>query len=174
MERETGIEPASLAWKARVLPLNYSRIRAGKSDTPKRPNAAATLPGHAIKTYANSNSDAGGEGWIRTSVLVRGQIYSLLPLTTRPPLLRRTADYATAECQASSLLAIRGNIPPIHQSIGVAPWAARKALASAKWLQPMNGTGLRLADNGEGWLACNNNRGGRSGPLASDGRRACA
>jgi hypothetical protein len=36
---------------------------------------------------------AGGEGWIRTSVLVRGQIYSLLPLTTRPPL-RRTNDYA--------------------------------------------------------------------------------
>ena len=26
MERETGIEPASLAWKAKVLPLNYSRI----------------------------------------------------------------------------------------------------------------------------------------------------
>ena len=26
VERETGIEPASLAWKARVLPLNYSRI----------------------------------------------------------------------------------------------------------------------------------------------------
>jgi hypothetical protein len=25
LERETGIEPASLAWKARVLPLNYSR-----------------------------------------------------------------------------------------------------------------------------------------------------
>jgi hypothetical protein len=27
VERETGIEPASLAWKARVLPLNYSRLR---------------------------------------------------------------------------------------------------------------------------------------------------
>ena len=26
LERETGIEPASLAWKARVLPLNYSRM----------------------------------------------------------------------------------------------------------------------------------------------------
>ena len=26
LERETGIEPASLAWKAKVLPLNYSRI----------------------------------------------------------------------------------------------------------------------------------------------------
>jgi hypothetical protein len=25
MERETGIEPASSAWKAGVLPLNYSR-----------------------------------------------------------------------------------------------------------------------------------------------------
>ena len=28
LERETGIEPASLAWKAKVLPLNYSRWEA--------------------------------------------------------------------------------------------------------------------------------------------------
>ena len=27
MERETGIEPAPSAWKAEVLPLNYSRLR---------------------------------------------------------------------------------------------------------------------------------------------------
>ncbi len=27
MERETGIEPALVAWKATVLPLNYSRRR---------------------------------------------------------------------------------------------------------------------------------------------------
>ncbi len=33
----------------------------------------------------------GGGGRIRTSVLIRGQIYSLLPLTTRPPLLRAPA-----------------------------------------------------------------------------------
>src|SRR6218665_1948252 len=26
LERDAGIEPASLAWKARVLPLNFSRI----------------------------------------------------------------------------------------------------------------------------------------------------
>ena len=26
LERETGIEPASLAWKAKVLPLTYSRL----------------------------------------------------------------------------------------------------------------------------------------------------
>src|SRR5699024_4304803 len=31
MERETGIEPAQSAWKAEVLPLNYSRP-AGKPD----------------------------------------------------------------------------------------------------------------------------------------------
>lgn len=28
LERETGIEPAPSAWKAEVLPLNYSRLRA--------------------------------------------------------------------------------------------------------------------------------------------------
>ena len=28
----------------------------------------------------------GGQGWIRTSVRLHGQIYSLLPLTTRPPV----------------------------------------------------------------------------------------
>ncbi len=29
LERETGIEPVSLAWKAKVLPLNYSRTLLG-------------------------------------------------------------------------------------------------------------------------------------------------
>src|SRR5688572_23589061 len=81
MERETGIEPASSAWKAGVLPLNYSRIAL--TDTFHRSIAAAQY----LKFFA------GGEGWIRTSVLVRGQIYSLLPLTTRPPL-RRTSEYS--------------------------------------------------------------------------------
>ena len=66
VERETGIEPVSLAWKAKVLPLNYSR--------PGSKPAEQLL--HRL----------GGGGWIRTSVRVSGQIYSLLPLTTRPPL----------------------------------------------------------------------------------------
>lgn len=39
-------------------------------------------------------SDDGGRGWIRTSVRICGQIYSLLPLTTRPPVHRvRIAHY---------------------------------------------------------------------------------
>jgi hypothetical protein len=37
LERETGIEPASLAWKARVLPLNYSRS-GGFAALPPRGN----------------------------------------------------------------------------------------------------------------------------------------
>ena len=80
MERETGIEPASLAWKAKVLPLNYSR-------------KAYLMPWHVAQTHQAAEHAAtvdqeafGGEGWIRTSVGVNRQIYSLLPLTTRPPL----------------------------------------------------------------------------------------
>lgn len=60
LERGRRIELLALAWKAKVLPLYEPRA---------------------------DSIHYGGEGWIRTSVLVRGQIYSLLPLTTRPPLL---------------------------------------------------------------------------------------
>ena len=42
LERETGIEPASLAWKARVLPLNYSRF-APSSRPPTSPGAKVSL-----------------------------------------------------------------------------------------------------------------------------------
>jgi hypothetical protein len=97
MERETGIEPASLAWKARVLPLNYSRIGRRGSDAPATPKNGIQLVQTACliaELRLQNQFIAGGEGWIRTSVLVRGQIYSLLPLTTRPPLLWRTSDYA--------------------------------------------------------------------------------
>jgi hypothetical protein len=34
VERETGIEPASLAWKAKVLPLNYSRVGCDSTADP--------------------------------------------------------------------------------------------------------------------------------------------
>ena len=66
LERETGIEPASLAWKAKVLPLNYSRSGAALE------RSQISLPG--------------GGGWIRTSVGVSQQIYSLPPLAARASL----------------------------------------------------------------------------------------
>ena len=56
MERETGIEPAPSAWKAEVLPLNYSR------------------PGLPRRLHV------GGGRWIRTTEGVSQQIYSLPPL----------------------------------------------------------------------------------------------
>ena len=56
VERETGIEPVSLAWKAKVLPLNYTR-RGG-----------------------------GGGGRIRTYEGISQQIYSLPPLAAWVPL----------------------------------------------------------------------------------------
>ena len=86
MERETGIEPASLAWKARVLPLNYSRI--GNSLCAPSPVLHRTEPHHTITTLT------GGGDWIRTSVGVSQQIYSLPPLATRAPL-RRISNYST-------------------------------------------------------------------------------
>ena len=61
LERVAGIEPAYSAWKAAALPLCYTRLI--------------------------SKALGGGGDWIRTNVHLRDQIYSLTPLTTRPPLL---------------------------------------------------------------------------------------
>ena len=74
MERETGIEPASSAWKAGGLPLNYSR--------------PADLAARATRSeqHVEGAIAAGGGGWIRTNVGVSQQIYSLPPLTTRASL----------------------------------------------------------------------------------------
>jgi hypothetical protein len=90
VERETGIEPASLAWKARVLPLNYSRKR-GRFFNPRR---LSTALHKSLLSIANPQKRLGGGGWIRTSVGVSQQIYSLPPLATRAPL-RRTSKYTT-------------------------------------------------------------------------------
>ena len=48
MERETGIGPASLAWKARVLPLNYSRATLHIRIRP--PGIASALPDNQANT----------------------------------------------------------------------------------------------------------------------------
>ena len=47
VERVTGVEPASSAWKAEVLPLNHTRVRwSGRLDSNQRPSApkADALP----------------------------------------------------------------------------------------------------------------------------------
>src|ERR1700754_2764384 len=46
----------------------------------------------------------GGQGWIRTSVRSRGQIYSLLPLTTRPPVLGARLTASAVHCRPNASL----------------------------------------------------------------------
>ena len=62
VERETGIEPAPSAWKAEVLPLNYSRAEP------------------LFMRCLCMDDDGGGGRWIRTTEGVSQQIYSLPPL----------------------------------------------------------------------------------------------
>ena len=81
-----GIEPTLLAWKAKVLPLNYTRV-----------NAPASTP---------AGQSAGGmvEGGGFEPPKLTQQIYSLPPLTAREPLR-----------QASRTLSIESDALSTHQ-----------------------------------------------------------
>jgi hypothetical protein len=103
----------------------------------------------------------GGEGWIRTSVRLRGQIYSLLPLTTRPPLhrghagrtgrramWRRTNRLSTRSAYGSAVSPLRfreaqrapiSNLPPAGRA--VAPREARALHARLSPGQAVRGAG---------------------------------
>ena len=72
VERVMGIEPTSSAWKAEVLPLNYTRADGALC---RLHLTAARLP-----------APDGGGGRIRTFEGVSRQIYSLLPLAAWVPL----------------------------------------------------------------------------------------
>ena len=66
-----GIEPTSLAWKAKVLPLNYTRIIKTQRNNAlqylyKNSN---NLSAFVSQTHLDSAVLDGGGGWIRTSVL---------------------------------------------------------------------------------------------------------
>jgi hypothetical protein len=71
LERVEGVEPSSLAWKARVIAV--IRHPPGTSLT------------HNTQLFTAITNTTGGEGWIRTNVGVSQQIYSLPPLATRAP-----------------------------------------------------------------------------------------
>ena len=72
LERVAGIEPASSAWKAEVLPLNYTR--------------------HTPRNMVEG-------GGFEPPKLTR-QIYSLIPLATREPLRKATyCPYGHPLCQ---------------------------------------------------------------------------
>src|SRR4029079_11051395 len=107
LERETGIEPASLAWKARVLPLNYSRS-----------GSLAARPRTRRLEAKEQQFCRGGGGWIRTSVGVSQQIYSLPPLATRAPLrdepvtIARHRPFVRSPTSPRGLPSPRSDCPP--------------------------------------------------------------
>ena len=73
MERVAGIEPASSAWKAEVLPLNYTRVAIS-------PGSSAF---QAVSTVIHCLKMVVGAGF-EPAKLSR-QIYSLIPLAAREP-----------------------------------------------------------------------------------------
>ncbi len=87
MERVTGIEPVLPAWKAGVLPLNYTRVSS-------RPGLAKLSPDSPHGPQAR---------WHKNPIWWRGmdsnhrrlsqQIYSLPPLTAREPLLNLRSGF---------------------------------------------------------------------------------
>src|SRR5262245_1000257 len=104
MERVMGIEPTPSAWKAEVLPLNYTRLDAGRA--PDRTLSSILEPEPAsLQCCGFSDSThfpRGGGGRIRTFEGVSRQIYSLLPLTAWVPHREKRAaysDFAFQECQ---------------------------------------------------------------------------
>ena len=124
LERETGIEPASSAWKAGVLPLNYSR--------PGALAAAGSRRSSVVKTHINKKLSPGGGGWIRTSVGVSQQIYSLPPLATRAPLRSEPESIAafvrcSGEPRHKRATAPRRSVRPCRRAsaAGSRPAAAR-------------------------------------------------
>ena len=74
-----GIEPTPSAWKAEVLPLNYTRT------DPSPKHGRAFVPGNPTLRHSFSwaNWWRGEDSNLRR---LSRQIYSLIPLTTREPL----------------------------------------------------------------------------------------
>jgi hypothetical protein len=131
MERETGIEPASLAWKAKVLPLNYSRLEP--------PSAGLRIEASRLERFGPC---FGGGGWIRTNVGVSQQIYSLPPLATRAPLRSEPQSLARQVWWSSMVGALQSN---------AWPRALDRRQHDRRPREPM---GPLRAGNGGGWFAC--------------------
>jgi hypothetical protein len=82
MERVMGIEPTPSAWKAEVLPLNYTRSSHQPCPCPPRITAARPDQIPMLCPALTLKSGHGGGGRIRTYEGVSQQIYSLPSLAT--------------------------------------------------------------------------------------------
>jgi 23S rRNA (guanosine2251-2'-O)-methyltransferase len=80
---------------------------------------------------------AGGRGWIRTSVRSRGQIYSLLPLATRPPFQQRSRAFSAGPlCKwaapKTGCIVTRPKPLKPHSALGPAKGGAKGAFKGRK------------------------------------------
>ena len=107
MERVAGIEPASSAWKAEVLPLNHTRyilLLEGipiRSTPPKSSGLDPPFPTfHSAQSKSQRSTSMVEGGGFEPPKLAR-QIYSLIPLATREPLQKEALDSAfeSSACQ---------------------------------------------------------------------------
>ncbi len=98
-----AIRPQGAARHVAPAPSNHAYCMIVEPPTGLR----MRLPLHHEKSPHKAGFFHGGERGIRTPVRIRGQIYSLLPLTTRPSLRRPT--YASRFCW-QPLCAIEGKI----------------------------------------------------------------
>ena len=124
LERVMGIEPTPSAWKAEVLPLNYTRnapaalrIRAcaaQRSTTFARPSTGGVEP---PLTAGESVWWRGEDSNLRR---LSRQIYSLIPLTAREPL------QATERASIGTGAALVNSVPPSR--------ALPCANVTARWL----------------------------------------
>ncbi len=110
VERVTGVEPASSAWKAEVLPLNHTRMWSGRLDSNQRPSApkADALPNCATPRSRRNIVNEHAENGKRRAISPESQPFSskvppptltvepswavtvpvrVLPVTVRPPPL---------------------------------------------------------------------------------------
>ena len=60
-------------------------------------------PFEQIKKEPYSSYKSGGQGWIRTTVVSRRQIYSLLPLATRAPTHIKFSSSPCITCQRAQM-----------------------------------------------------------------------
>jgi hypothetical protein len=103
-----GIEPTPSAWKAEVLPLNYTRLASRFSLLDPRSQPGRTGGGGRIRTY---------EGMSR-------QIYSLLPLAAWVPLPDREPRI------------LGGRAPGVNVGLVRARWEGPSAAGRAVYIMP--------------------------------------
>ena len=133
LERETGIEPASLAWKAKVLPLNYSRT-CGRADD--------VSDSWQLDWWRELDSNQRR----RKPTDLQSAPFSHSGI---PP--QRAIDYGiNLRPDESGSGKFFLSSPFFHHVIGACPSLFNQRLTAEKWPHPTNGMGGRLADKGDG------------------------